>query len=325
MWHFIHFVVRPAEGLLGAFCVLTAIALYPNEEGKLQSKFEDFWIRLDDYQQVALSRHSAFMQQVARLESRFLDRVFGSALFSSRVVGVSFSFSLTILSGLVLTHSDFLAGIVSLGFSVLIFVVAVFSTRARPALIAALIALSFLAWAITEGGRDPESQALAFLLVAMLAVMGAAGFACNVAFVVVTRRLLRLASEMTSSLRVATVVIVNLSVAIVLALPFLVEKFPSYTDWNYKTKNLFDSLKYISLTNILDVILAALFVLLAALLLLHRALWPLLTRTLFRMQDIGTKGRRAILTTVGMALLSASIFGGKVPDLFKSFVKIFGG
>jgi len=43
------------------------------------------------------------------------------------------------------------------------------------------------------------------------------------------------------------------------------------------------------------------------------------------MTDIGTKGRRAILTSVGLALLSASVFGGKLPELLKGLVKIFGG
>jgi hypothetical protein len=41
-----------------------------------------------------------------------------------------------------------------------------------------------------------------------------------------------------------------------------------------------------TLTNIFDVLLGLLFLFLASILLLHRALWPLLTRTLFRMTDI---------------------------------------
>jgi glucose-6-phosphate isomerase len=40
------------------------------------------------------------------------------------------------------------------------------------------------------------------------------------------------------------------------------------------------------------------------------------------MTDIGTKGRRAILTAVGIALLSTSVFGGKFPGLLKDIAKI---
>jgi hypothetical protein len=43
------------------------------------------------------------------------------------------------------------------------------------------------------------------------------------------------------------------------------------------------------------------------------------------MQDIGTKGRRAILTAVGIALLSTSVFNGKMPDLLKEVIKALGG
>ena len=70
--------------------------LYPGEEGKLQSKFEDFWIRVDDFKNLALSRHVAFVTGVARLETRFLDRVFGHNLFSG--LSMSASLCLSIIS-----------------------------------------------------------------------------------------------------------------------------------------------------------------------------------------------------------------------------------
>jgi hypothetical protein len=84
MWHVLHLIARPIEALLGVFCVLTAIVLYPDEEGKIQSKFEDFWVRVDDFKNLALTRHAAFMIQVAQLETRFLDRVFGHELISGQ-------------------------------------------------------------------------------------------------------------------------------------------------------------------------------------------------------------------------------------------------
>jgi len=63
-----------------------------------------------------------------------------------------------------------------------------------------------------------------------------------------------------------------------------------------------------------------------SLLLIHRAVWPILIRTLFRMQDIGTKGRRAILTAVGVALLGlVRCSVEKVPELLKDLIKILGG
>jgi hypothetical protein len=57
VWHFFHFVVQPAEALLGF--VLRAHRDCFVSKRKIQSKFEDFWVRVDDYQKLALSRHAA--------------------------------------------------------------------------------------------------------------------------------------------------------------------------------------------------------------------------------------------------------------------------
>ena len=81
---------------------------------------------------------------------------------------------------------------------------------------------------------------------------------------------------------------------------------------------------FVSMSGLLNVGLLLLFAVLAAFLLVHHLLWPLLTRTLFKMADVGTKGRRAILTTVGLALLAAGI-SGKVPELVQKLIEKFGG
>jgi hypothetical protein len=89
MWHVLHLIARPIEALLGLFCVLSAIVLYPDEEGKIQSTLEEFWVRVDDYLRLSLSRHTVFFQQVAKLESSWLDRLFGQRLFSVHSVAAS--------------------------------------------------------------------------------------------------------------------------------------------------------------------------------------------------------------------------------------------
>jgi hypothetical protein len=336
MWHFFHLIVRPAEALLGIFCVLTAIVLYPNEEGKIQSTFEDFWVRVDDYQRLALSRHAAFMQQVARLESSFLNRVFGHKLFSGRAVGVSFSLSIATvcISGLINIFNRRLLFARSFGlilFGLLVACAAYICIRnytLRACVI--VIASAFAAWnAYSYFGYSLGYVGAAGIFFLLL---GALGFLCDIAFVAATRRMLRLAGEMSRSLNVALVIVVNFLLALALIGPFLVgllrgvkrpSTLTSSSDVAWSTVRMI--LAAISLTNIFDAVLALLFVFLALILLIHRATWPLLARTLFKMQDIGTKGRRAILTAVGMALLSASIFHEKIPDLLKEVIKAFGG
>jgi hypothetical protein len=51
-------------------------------------------------------------------------------------------------------------------------------------------------------------------------------------------------------------------------------------------------LPLVSSGNLFDALLALLFETLALTLLVHRVFWPLLSRILFRIQDIGTNGRR---------------------------------
>jgi len=89
MLHFVHVLLKPFEVLLELFCILTPFLLYPGDEGQIQSKFEDLWVRIDDYKQLALSKHAAFMTQVAEFETRFLDRVFGPKLISWHALSVS--------------------------------------------------------------------------------------------------------------------------------------------------------------------------------------------------------------------------------------------
>ena len=88
-WHLLHLLLRLLEALLGIFCLVTAILLYPSEDGKIRSALEDFWVRVDDYKRLALSRHAAFMTQVAQMETRVLDGVFGHKLFSRRAIAIS--------------------------------------------------------------------------------------------------------------------------------------------------------------------------------------------------------------------------------------------
>jgi hypothetical protein len=150
-------------------------------------------------------------------------------------------------------------------------------------------------------------------------LIGVGGFASDVAFVAVTRRMLRWAGGMTRSLRVAGVVVLSLLIAVILVGPMFLP--PGFLRSRGIPFLPFVVILTESLTNVFDGLLALLFVFLALILLVHRLIWPLLTRTLFRMQDIGTKGRRAILAAIGVVLLGGAVFGGKFPDLLKELIK----
>jgi hypothetical protein len=153
--------------------------------------------------------------------------------------------------------------------------------------------------------------------VTLIVVLG--GFACDVAFIALTRRLLRWAGLMTSFIRVMATVALNLLLALLFVGPLFFISILSD-----ETSSLGSMAYLVALSNIFDALLALLFVSLAIILLIHRAVWPLLTRTLLRMADIGTKGRRAILTAIGFALLAAGVTG-KVPELIQKVIEKLGG
>jgi hypothetical protein len=342
MWHLLHLIARPIEVLLGLFCLLTAILLYPNQEGKIQSTLEDFWVRVDDYKNLALSKHAAFMTQLAKLETQFLDRVFGEKLFSIRAATVSLGCSITSLGvvGFLHRHEAFSTksydffnlrqslGLVCIG----IYAFAAMSLpRKRRMLLFAVLSLVLLVpgWILIIGNapiRNPSVSnrisgfELYFVYDFILSSLGVLGFVCDVVFIAFTRKMLLKASVISRSSTILVLVLSNVVLAVLLVGPYLIERLnlipPDRLNLRW--------FPLLSLTNMFDVALALLFALLAVLLLIHRAIWPLLTRTLFRMTDVGTKGRRAILTTVGLALLAAGI-SGKVPELVQKVIEKFGG
>jgi hypothetical protein len=63
--------------------------LYEDEQGRIQNKLEEWWVKLRDQEDSAISRHAAFMRAVARLATHGFDRVFGERIFSFRALWVS--------------------------------------------------------------------------------------------------------------------------------------------------------------------------------------------------------------------------------------------
>src|SRR5688500_723937 len=78
----------------GSVFLYAALFLYEDEQGKVQNKLEDLWIKIDVRHHVALSKHTVFMRVVADYTARTLSKLFGEKFFSLRFLGVSICFSL---------------------------------------------------------------------------------------------------------------------------------------------------------------------------------------------------------------------------------------
>jgi hypothetical protein len=75
--------------ICGVFLICVRLFLYEKEHGKIQSKIEDMWNRLDEMHPRALARHLALMRTLAHGVTVSFDKVFGAGLFSLEAVVVT--------------------------------------------------------------------------------------------------------------------------------------------------------------------------------------------------------------------------------------------
>lgn len=94
MLHFLHLPLRVLAGIAGATAIYAALFLYEDEQGKIENRLEEWWIRLDDQRNAAVSRNTAFMRGIARLATAGFDRLFGRRLVSVHAFGVSSALSM---------------------------------------------------------------------------------------------------------------------------------------------------------------------------------------------------------------------------------------
>jgi hypothetical protein len=68
--------------LLGLLSLYISAVLYEDEEGRIQNRLEEWWIRLADKEKAAVSKHVEVVRKLARLTMLAFDTLFGKKLFS---------------------------------------------------------------------------------------------------------------------------------------------------------------------------------------------------------------------------------------------------
>jgi hypothetical protein len=86
-------LLHTVVGLLGILLLYLAFFLGETDEGNLQNRLEELWIRVNDLSKTALSKQAAFLQQVSGLLSFGFDRLFGTRLLSAMAIATSICFS----------------------------------------------------------------------------------------------------------------------------------------------------------------------------------------------------------------------------------------
>ena len=311
----------------GLLSLYAAAFLYEDEYGRIQSKLEEWWIRLSDKQSLAISRHAAFMRELAKLETQLLDGLFGDRLLSLRAIGVSQCLS-----------------VASMGLAVLVaYALSILYHRSSSSLFekpgtvasAAVVIGIFLVLGTLPGlfrnGPLPRLWYASVILLVWIPVIGmallgvtqrlaatlsfalVASFGCDVMFIALTRWALRKASAMERFYQIVVIILVNCLLSLLLLVGPLLIMFPQPATLDpfgqtpvpayYLVAGLVAAL------NEIDVLVALIFIFLALLMLLHRLFWPIINRPLYSLQAIGIARRRKVFYTVGVALF----FGGVTP------------
>jgi hypothetical protein len=88
---------RALVGLIGLLMLYAGVFLTETEEGGLQNRLEELWIRVDDAQSKAMTRQAALLQQVSRFSVNGITKVFGQKLFSIASIASCLCFSMASL------------------------------------------------------------------------------------------------------------------------------------------------------------------------------------------------------------------------------------
>ncbi|HEX7153414.1 MAG TPA: hypothetical protein VF618_18150 [Thermoanaerobaculia bacterium] len=314
----LHQIARLLALAGGGVLIYGGLFLHEDEERQVDNILVDWWVRIHDLQRTAIARHFALMQGAAKLATAAIDRVFGRSLFSRQAIAASVCLSFAsvhfsaayILSRAVETIDRPLTSSADAIWPIaaLFLEIAVPMTPSLLHLAAIVAIVGVVAAAVNERLRHAPVVGLTFTLAFVtthFAVMmmccspGRGRFIALVAAVVVgtvtdvvataaTRRLLRWQgeSERFSSLMLLAAAQLSLGMALILGPPALllvaikadVGPIAGLTAWTVAIS---------TLTNIFSAALTLGLFIAILTLLVHRLIWPLIERPLYRLARFG--------------------------------------
>jgi hypothetical protein len=301
MLHLLHIVLRVLAGIAGAVAMYAARFLYEDEQGRIENRLEEWWVRLDDQRNAAVSRHTAFMREVARFEDRGFDKVFGHKLFSVEAFGASSALSalsmLAFGSLLVSLTGRPVVGTLLLIFTLLLGMITFVGSRRSLGRLFIPFAVVFVGSAVT--GVTHGSLYPVVLLAAIIV-----SFISDMLFIAMTRWILRRSASLRQFAAIIGLVTLNVFLATLLSVvPYLLVAY-SREMFGRMTSAL------VIIFNLLDSLIASIFILLAVVLLAHRLFWPLVSRPLYALRERGLRSKA--FYTVGSALIGYAAAGERV-------------
>jgi hypothetical protein len=298
-------------GLLGFVLLYVALFLHESEEGQLQNRLEKLWIDIDDLSKAALSKQTAFLQQISAMANSALSKLFGARLFSA--VAVSASLCLSLGSALVLTkaaqlylfHFSFKFVFFALAIGAVSLLVGLFPIPFRYVGFLWMPLALFLV-IYNDWNQPNQSQGWKFVKQETLPLfaMLVGGFISDVAFIALSRWCLRKSSELKNGWKIASLVTLNGCMGLALVSPLIVatlmEVAHPYTGANFAFPN---PLIFWGASNGVTGAIALLFVVLAVVAIAHLAVWPLLERPLYSLQRFGVARNPKLLAAASVTSL----------------------
>lgn len=92
---FLIIILRVLVSIIGFLLIYLALFLYEDEQGKIQNKLENAWVKVNDAQTYSLSKHTVFVNTIAKQLTKILNILFGKRLFSLQAAGVSICFAVS--------------------------------------------------------------------------------------------------------------------------------------------------------------------------------------------------------------------------------------
>jgi hypothetical protein len=302
--------------VLGALLMMYGLFAVPNDVKRYESYLVIWWTWVEQKREAGLRWQAAFLQVVTTVMTRAFDRLFGATLLSRRAIVGSITLSLAsmyLASGIGIlilawmgdrkAYDLFLAGASLVLGAVPLWLVLRGAVRAMvifdTVLLSLLVVLVVAFFAIGRVGWDTVRVLPAFVIGLVAALI------LDVLFVAATRHLLRISQSMTSALRIAALIVLNVlsavalvggpaAVAMTLPLQERTLSLGALAAW------------FIALSKMIDGLIALSVVLLGAVMLAHRVIWPLIGRPLEVVSSERVLSKRWPLFFAGLSLLGVS-------------------
>jgi hypothetical protein len=329
MRYFSGLALRFVLGSAGVLLIYASMS-YETEDGIIQSRLEEWWLRIDDLRQQAISRHLAFIKVIASVTTGVLDRLFGVRMFSVQSLGVSACYSVVCIGVAISLYLRFTPNHHTDIFDTLRMTLTALLYGSAPAWVnndnwkmfglkfihfwfAGLLLMVManfldLGYIVLYGLVTPGLRMGAFVFVA-IAFGVVFGVFLFTAFVGIMRATLRTITRSHSPIKIVALSLLNIAPLVTFYGLFeLMFSMPVYPG-DLGTVVVLSVVVLLFcgvLFNFAFVLSAVLFAVLAILMLLHRLFWPAIGRPLYKLQALGVAKRPRFFAAIGLTLIGAA-------------------